>query len=99
MERQRCGETLIDLLLKLSQHLIQAAFRGAERGEFYSLPGSGTGDSLLLANASDIGIPGEWLFKLDGEVNLCAPGFKGLECIEGECKASVNRVKRTLRRV
>ncbi|CAI4221248.1 unnamed protein product [Auanema sp. JU1783] len=54
----------------------------------YSLPDSGTNDVVLLAEKSDIGIPGEWLFQIDAEqVYLCGAGFKGLECIES-CASS-----------
>ncbi|CAJ0580818.1 unnamed protein product, partial [Mesorhabditis spiculigera] len=49
----------------------------------FSLPDSGTADSILLREKSDIGIPGEWLFRIDAtEVYLCGAGFKGLECVE-----------------
>uniref|UniRef100_A0A914XNL7 Uncharacterized protein n=1 Tax=Plectus sambesii TaxID=2011161 RepID=A0A914XNL7_9BILA len=56
---------------------------GRAQGKHYSLPGSGGADAILLANQSDIGIPGEWLFRIDTpDVYLCGPGFKGIECIE-----------------
>ncbi|KAK6745525.1 hypothetical protein RB195_011945 [Necator americanus] len=49
----------------------------------YSLPDSATHDALLLSEKSDIGIPGEWLFRVDeSQVYLCGAGFKGLECID-----------------
>uniref|UniRef100_A0A1I7XJA3 protein disulfide-isomerase n=1 Tax=Heterorhabditis bacteriophora TaxID=37862 RepID=A0A1I7XJA3_HETBA len=49
----------------------------------YSLPDSATGDAILLNEKSDIGIPGEWLFRIDDQqVFLCGAGFKGLECID-----------------
>lgn len=68
--------------------LTQAGFHGAQSGEWHSLPGSGTADSIRLANNSDIGIPGEWLFKIDDrQVHLCGPGYKGNECIEGAAHA------------
>ncbi|VDO48745.1 unnamed protein product [Haemonchus placei] len=54
----------------------------------YSLPDSATHDAMLLSEKSDIGIPGEWLFRIDGvQVHLCGAGFKGLECIDS-CAAS-----------
>nr|CDJ83750.1 Nidogen and EGF calcium-binding domain containing protein [Haemonchus contortus] len=54
----------------------------------YSLPDSATHDAMLLSDKSDIGIPGEWLFRVDGvQVHLCGAGFKGLECIDS-CAAS-----------
>ncbi|CAB3403508.1 unnamed protein product [Caenorhabditis bovis] len=50
---------------------------------FYSLPDSATQDAIQLADKSDIGIPGEWLFRIDSpHIYLCGAGFKGLECIE-----------------
>ncbi|KAK6060816.1 Nidogen-like protein [Cooperia oncophora] len=49
----------------------------------YSLPDSATHDAMLLSEKSDIGIPGEWLFRVDGrQIYLCGAGFKGLECID-----------------
>uniref|UniRef100_A0A158P9N2 Nidogen 1a n=1 Tax=Angiostrongylus cantonensis TaxID=6313 RepID=A0A158P9N2_ANGCA len=49
----------------------------------YSLPDSATHDAMLLSEKSDIGIPGEWLFRIDGpKVYLCGAGFKGIECID-----------------
>ncbi|KAF8358153.1 hypothetical protein PRIPAC_93148, partial [Pristionchus pacificus] len=51
----------------------------------YDLPGSATGEAFKLTDKSDIGIPGEWLFRVDGSsVLLCGAGFKGEECVE-EC--------------
>uniref|UniRef100_A0A8R1DQP9 Uncharacterized protein n=1 Tax=Caenorhabditis japonica TaxID=281687 RepID=A0A8R1DQP9_CAEJA len=60
------------------------ATAGFSTGEnSYSLPDSATQDAILLSEKSDIGIPGEWLFRVDGEqIYLCGAGFKGLECIE-----------------
>ncbi|VDN55122.1 unnamed protein product [Dracunculus medinensis] len=59
-----------------------AGFNG--KANYYSLPGSGTHDAILLSEKSDIGIPGEFLFRIDmDQVFLCGAGFKGLECIEG----------------
>lgn len=53
------------------------------RDSSYSLPDSATNDAILLSEKSDIGIPGEWLFRVDGDrIYLCGAGFKGLECIE-----------------
>lgn len=50
---------------------------------FHLLPGSGSPGVVRLANLSDIGIPGEWIFKIDEtQMFLCGPGFKGNECIE-----------------
>ncbi|VDD94411.1 unnamed protein product [Enterobius vermicularis] len=49
----------------------------------YSLPESGTFNAIQLAERSDIGIPGEFLFRIDSDsVFLCGAGFKGMECIE-----------------
>ncbi|CAG9531514.1 unnamed protein product [Cercopithifilaria johnstoni] len=49
----------------------------------YSLPGSGTQDAIELAEKSDIGIPGEFLFRIDSDqVFLCGAGYKGQECAE-----------------
>jgi hypothetical protein len=66
--------------------LIQAGFNQggpAKDAHYYSLPGSGGADAILLANQSDIGIPGEWLFRVDApDVYLCGPGYKGIECID-----------------
>ncbi|PIO58479.1 Nidogen-like protein, partial [Teladorsagia circumcincta] len=54
----------------------------------YSLPDSATHDAMLLSEKSDIGIPGEWLFRVDeAQVYLCGAGFKGLECIDS-CASS-----------
>ena len=45
---------------------IQAGFNTADRQPTqFKLPGSGTTDAVRLANNSDIGIPGEWLFRID----------------------------------
>lgn len=50
---------------------------------YYSLPGSGTNDAKQLAGKSDIGIPGEFLFRIDStQVFLCGAGYKGEECAE-----------------
>ncbi|EJD76634.1 hypothetical protein LOAG_16456 [Loa loa] len=49
----------------------------------YSLPGSGTQDAIKLAEKSDIGIPGEFFFRIDSDqVFLCGAGYKGQECAE-----------------
>ncbi|CAD5215006.1 unnamed protein product [Bursaphelenchus okinawaensis] len=49
---------------------------------FY-LPGSGTPTSSSLVEKSNIGIPGEWLFRIDdSQIYLCGAGFKGLECVD-----------------
>ncbi|VDN04457.1 unnamed protein product [Thelazia callipaeda] len=49
----------------------------------YSLPGSGTEQAIKLAQKSDIGIPGEFLFRIDfDQVYLCGAGYKGEECAE-----------------
>uniref|UniRef100_A0A915PK39 EGF-like domain-containing protein n=1 Tax=Setaria digitata TaxID=48799 RepID=A0A915PK39_9BILA len=58
-----------------------AGFSGADG--HYSLPGSGTQDAIQLAEKSDIGIPGEFLFRIDSDqVFLCGAGYKGEECAE-----------------
>lgn len=49
----------------------------------FSLPGSGTIHSAQLIEKSNIGIPGEWLFRIDEEkIYLCGAGFQGLECVD-----------------
>lgn len=65
---------------------MQAGFNEGPQGHrYFNLPGSGSANAVRLANDSDIGIPGEWLFKIDGsEVHLCGPGFKGLECVNSK---------------
>lgn len=36
-----------------------------------------------MVEKSNIGIPGEWLFRIDSEqIYLCGAGFKGLECVD-----------------
>ncbi|VDK50437.1 unnamed protein product [Anisakis simplex] len=58
-----------------------AGFSGQD--DHYSLPESGTHDAIQLAEKSDIGIPGEFVFRIDADrVFLCGAGFKGLECID-----------------
>ncbi|TKR76985.1 hypothetical protein L596_018039 [Steinernema carpocapsae] len=60
-----------------------AGFSGTGGAGAFSLPGSGAAEALQLSEKSDIGIPGEWLFRLDdSQVFLCGAGFKGLECID-----------------
>ncbi len=51
--------------------------------EHFSLPGSGSAQAAELLEKSNIGIPGEWLFRVDEEhVYLCGAGFQGLECVD-----------------
>ncbi|VDK31043.1 unnamed protein product [Gongylonema pulchrum] len=58
-----------------------AGFSGTDG--YYSLPGSGTHNAIQLAEKSDIGIPGEFLFRIDSDqVFLCGAGYKGQECAE-----------------
>ncbi|VDM85589.1 unnamed protein product [Strongylus vulgaris] len=55
---------LFDRLLLLEYILLfQAGFSTLNTS--YSLPDSATHDALLLSEKSDIGIPGEWLFRVD----------------------------------
>ncbi|VDK21207.1 unnamed protein product [Anisakis simplex] len=52
-----------------------AGFSGQD--DHYSLPESGTHDAIQLAEKSDIGIPGEFVFRIDADrVFLCGAGFK-----------------------
>uniref|UniRef100_A0A0N4ZX96 NIDO domain-containing protein n=1 Tax=Parastrongyloides trichosuri TaxID=131310 RepID=A0A0N4ZX96_PARTI len=59
-------------------------FHGEPGLHYFNLPGSGTEDSILLGDKSDIGIPGEWLFRIDtdDQIYLCGSGSKGMECVE-----------------
>ncbi|CDW55810.1 NIDO and EGF 3 and EGF CA domain containing prote in, partial [Trichuris trichiura] len=49
---------------------------------YFKMPWSGSSHVLKVKENSNIGIPGEWLFKLDDPsgTHLCAPGVKGLHC-------------------
>uniref|UniRef100_A0AC34RER1 Uncharacterized protein n=1 Tax=Panagrolaimus sp. JU765 TaxID=591449 RepID=A0AC34RER1_9BILA len=54
-----------------------------ETSTYFALPGSGTSEALQLVEKSNIGIPGEWLFRIDAEqIYLCGAGFQGLECVD-----------------
>ncbi|KAI1729049.1 calcium-binding EGF domain-containing protein [Ditylenchus destructor] len=54
-----------------------------ENAYTFSLPSSGTADALQFIEKSNIGIPGEWLFRIDEErIYLCGAGFQGLECVD-----------------
>lgn len=56
--------------------------------EHFALPGSGTAQAAELVEKSNIGIPGEWLFRIDEErIYLCGAGFQGLECVDS-CTAT-----------
>ncbi|CEF64491.1 EGF-like calcium-binding domain and Nidogen, extracellular domain-containing protein [Strongyloides ratti] len=59
-------------------------FHGEPGLHYLTLPGSGTEDAILLGDKSDIGIPGEWLFRIDADdqIYLCGAGSKGIECVE-----------------
>uniref|UniRef100_A0A914IFU5 Uncharacterized protein n=1 Tax=Globodera rostochiensis TaxID=31243 RepID=A0A914IFU5_GLORO len=47
------------------------------------LPGSGTSETIQLTEKSNIGIPGEWLMRIDEEqIYLCGAGFQGIECVD-----------------
>ncbi|KAI6201251.1 EGF-like domain-containing protein [Aphelenchoides besseyi] len=61
-----------------------AGFSGAPGNSIqFSLPGSGTSDAMQLMEKSNIGIPGEWLFRIDEEqIYLCGAGFQGIECVD-----------------
>ena len=60
-----------------------AGFNGATPIEYFTLPNSGTPQAVELIEKSDIGIPGEWLFRIDEErIYLCGAGFQGLECVD-----------------
>ncbi|CAD5220901.1 unnamed protein product [Bursaphelenchus xylophilus] len=68
----------------VSNNNAAAGFSGSPFTEahFY-LPGSGTPTSSHLVEKSNIGIPGEWLFRIDdSQIYLCGAGFKGLECVD-----------------
>ncbi|KAL3085943.1 hypothetical protein niasHS_008985 [Heterodera schachtii] len=55
----------------------------AEMPKFLMLPGSGTSDSSQLTEKSNMGIPGEWLSRIDEEqIFLCGAGFQGNECVD-----------------
>ncbi|KAL3094200.1 hypothetical protein niasHT_028289 [Heterodera trifolii] len=55
----------------------------AEMPKFLMLPGSGTSDSSQLTEKSNMGIPGEWLMRIDEEqIFLCGAGFQGIECVD-----------------
>uniref|UniRef100_A0A915L883 Uncharacterized protein n=1 Tax=Romanomermis culicivorax TaxID=13658 RepID=A0A915L883_ROMCU len=59
------------------------AVAGFSEGNYKSLnmPGSGTAKVSKLANSSNYGVPGEWLFKIDDkQPYMCAPGNKGQDC-------------------
>uniref|UniRef100_A0AC35GJ26 NIDO domain-containing protein n=1 Tax=Panagrolaimus sp. PS1159 TaxID=55785 RepID=A0AC35GJ26_9BILA len=54
-----------------------------ETSTYFALPGSGTPAAIQLVEKSNIGIPGEWLFRIDSEqIYLCGAGFQGLECVD-----------------
>ncbi|KAE9549803.1 hypothetical protein FO519_006984 [Halicephalobus sp. NKZ332] len=54
-----------------------------ETSTYFALPGSGTPEAIQLVEKSNIGIPGEWLFRIDAErIYLCGAGFQGLECVD-----------------
>uniref|UniRef100_A0A5S6QQB8 EGF-like domain-containing protein n=1 Tax=Trichuris muris TaxID=70415 RepID=A0A5S6QQB8_TRIMR len=55
--------------------------KGNERVHFM-MPWSGSRDVLEVKEKTNMGIPGEWLFKLDDPlwIHLCAPGAKGIDC-------------------
>ncbi|KAI1721512.1 nidogen-like domain-containing protein [Ditylenchus destructor] len=54
-----------------------------ENAYTFSLPSSGTAEALQFIEKSNIGIPGEWLFRIDEErIYLCGAGFQGLECVD-----------------
>ena len=45
-----------------------AGFDAGDRTNFYKLPGSKTGDVLLLNQTSNVGIAGKWILKIDSVV-------------------------------
>ncbi|KFD68230.1 hypothetical protein M514_03139 [Trichuris suis] len=49
---------------------------------YFNMPWSGGSQALNVKENSNMGIPGEWLFKLDDPsgIHLCAPGIKSLHC-------------------
>uniref|UniRef100_A0A1I8BSD7 EGF-like domain-containing protein n=1 Tax=Meloidogyne hapla TaxID=6305 RepID=A0A1I8BSD7_MELHA len=56
-----------------------------QHSKHFVFPGSGTsGASLQVTQQSNIGIPGEWLIRIDQpeRVFLCGAGFRGLECVD-----------------
>ncbi|KRY93427.1 EGF-like domain-containing protein [Trichinella pseudospiralis] len=57
-------------------------FNNGDGIEHLTLPWSGSSDVLKVGTESDIGIPGEWMFKLDESsgVHLCGKGYKGIDC-------------------
>lgn len=63
---------------------LQAGFTSDdETSTYFALPGSGTPQAIQLVEKSNIGIPGEWLFRIDSEqIYLCGAGFQGLECVD-----------------
>uniref|UniRef100_A0A915K1U0 Uncharacterized protein n=1 Tax=Romanomermis culicivorax TaxID=13658 RepID=A0A915K1U0_ROMCU len=63
----------------------EAGFSRGDKKNFFSLPNSGTENVVHLKERGNTGIPGEWMFKIDGEtIARCKAGTKGEVCDE-EC--------------
>lgn len=50
----------------------QAGFNAGDNTVFYNLPGSMTGNITQLAQSSNVGIKGRWMFRVDGP-NILLP--------------------------
>ena len=48
----------------------QAGFDAGDGARSYSLNGSGTEEILLLSETSNVGTPGLWLFRVDGNATI-----------------------------
>ncbi|CAK5079641.1 unnamed protein product [Meloidogyne enterolobii] len=67
----------------LERHKRQQEKHSKQQSKHFVFPGSGK-TSLQVTQQSNIGIPGEWLIRIDNpeRVFLCGAGFKGLECVD-----------------
>jgi len=63
----------------LERHKRQQEKHSKQHSKHFVFPGSGK-TSLQVTQQSNIGIPGEWLIRIDNfeRVFLCGAGFKGL---------------------
>uniref|UniRef100_A0A7E4VRT2 Nidogen n=1 Tax=Panagrellus redivivus TaxID=6233 RepID=A0A7E4VRT2_PANRE len=78
-----CFAHIVYSKLTLNSDAVAGFTSDDETSTYFALPGSGTSEAIRLVEKSNIGIPGEWLFRIDAEqIYLCGAGFTGLECVD-----------------
>ena len=55
----------------------QAGFNKGDGTNFYTLPGSGSNETLALSDTSYVNMPGVWVFQVNGDEAVSIGGKSG----------------------